>query len=81
MNWNTCISQREAKQIKPDLEMAASLEKTSANKALSAQLLALKEETAASKISLSYDSVRELLEVIALRRGFKSYNHSVIQVF
>ena len=74
MNWNTCLRQREAKSIKPDLEMAASLEKTSANKAFSSQLLELKEETVASKISLQYDSVRELLEAITLRKGFKIYN-------
>ena len=75
MNWNTCLRQKEAKTIKPDLEMAASLEKTSANKAFSSQLLELQEETVASKISLDYDSVRELLEAIALRNGFKIYNH------
>ena len=75
MNWNTCLRQKEAKVIKPDLEMATSLEKTSANKAFSSQLLELKEETVASKISLQYDSVRELLEAIALRHGFKIYNH------
>jgi len=75
MNWNTCLRQKEAKPIKPDLDMAASLEKTSANKAFSSQLLELKEETVASKISLDYDSVRELLEAIALRKGFKIYNH------
>ena len=75
MNWNTCLRQKEAKPIKPDLEMATSLEKTSANKAFSSQLLELKEETVASKIPLHYDSVRELLEAIALRKGFKIYNH------
>jgi len=75
MNWNTCLRQKEAKTIKPDLEMAASLEKTSANKAYSSELLELKEETVASKISLDYDAVRELLEAIALRHGFKIYNH------
>ena len=75
MNWNTCLRQREAKPIKPDIEMAASLEKTSANKAFSSHLLELKEETVSSKISLHYDSVRELLEAITLRKGFKIYNH------
>ena len=75
MNWNTCLRQKEAKPIKPDLEMATSLEKTSANKMFSSQLLEIKEETVASKISLEYDSVRELLEAIALRKGFKIYNH------
>lgn len=75
MDWNTCLRKQEAKQIKPDSEMALSLTKASANKALSSQLLKLQEETATSKISLSYDSVRELLEAIALQQGFKLYNH------
>ena len=75
MDWNTCLRKQEAKPVKPDLEMALSLTKTSANKAISSQLLTLQEETAASKISLSYDSVRELLEAITLRRGYKIYNH------
>lgn len=75
MNWNICLRQQEAKRIEPDLEMALSLEKTSRNKASSSKLLILKEETIASKISLDYDAVRELLEAIALRHGFKIYNH------
>lgn len=69
------MEERQAKQIKPDAEMAASLQKTSANKAFSSQQLELREETIASKISLQYDAVRELLESIALLRGFKIYNH------
>ena len=76
MDWNVCLKQREAKLVQPDLEMASSLEKTSANKYFSSNLLILKEETAASKISLSYDSVRERVEAAALRRGFKIYNHA-----
>ncbi|RJQ18695.1 hypothetical protein C4580_06380 [Candidatus Woesearchaeota archaeon] len=81
MNWNSCLRNKEAKKITPDTEMAASLEKTSANKALSAHLLELRAETAASKISLSYDSVRELLEAITLRQGFKIYNHVCYTAF
>ena len=75
MDWNSCLRRREAKRIKADEEMALSLERTSAHKAISSQLLELREETTAAKISLSYDAVRELLEAIALRNGFKIYNH------
>lgn len=35
----------------------------------------MRVETAGSKISLLYDSVRELLEAVSLRKGFKIYNH------
>ncbi|HLC84425.1 MAG TPA: hypothetical protein VJH22_01385 [Candidatus Nanoarchaeia archaeon] len=75
MDWASCLRKREAKPIKPDIELAASLVNTSQNKAKSSDLLPLQKETVSSKISLSYDSVRELLESIALRQGFKIYNH------
>lgn len=75
MDWKTCVEKREAKQIKPDVEMAESLQKTSANKVFSSNALEFRDETVAAKISLSYDAVRELLEAIALMRGFKIYNH------
>lgn len=74
-DWKDCIKDCEAKQINPDIEMASSLLKISKNKLISAKELILREETAASKVSLNYDSVRELLEAIALIKGFKIYNH------
>ena len=75
MDWKRCINERQVKPVKPDHDMAASLKETSENKALSSNELKLKEKTAAAKISLSYDSVRELLEAIALIKGYKIYNH------
>lgn len=80
-DWKTCLNQREAKQVQPDEEMAKSLQKTSANKAFSSKELELKQETAASKISLSYDAVRELLEAITLLKGYKIYNHVCYTAF
>ena len=75
MDWKGCLNKREVKQIKPDLDMAKSLEETSANKMISSNELKLRTETVGAKISLSYDAVREILESIALRKGFKIYNH------
>ena len=75
MDWKACEEEKQAKRIKPDVEMAVSLQKTSANKAFSSNELELREETATAKISLSYDAVRELLEAITLIKGFKVYNH------
>lgn len=74
-DWKTCLNLREAKQVQPDEELAKSLQKTSANKAFSSANLKLMKETATSKISLSYDAVREFLEAIALLKGYKIYNH------
>ncbi len=81
VSWNLCIKQREVKEITPDEEMVQSLIKTSANKTFSADALELREETAAAKISLSYDSVRELLEAVSLNKGFKIYNHVCYTAF
>ena len=38
-------------------------------------LLDLNDETASSKITLAYDSLRELLEALAVIKGYKIYNH------
>lgn len=73
--------EKEAKKIQPDLQMAESLQKTSINKAYSSEQLELNEQTAAAKISLYYDSARELLEAIALKKGFKIYNHVCYTAF
>lgn len=81
MDWQDCLRKQEAKQIKPDTEMAKSLQETSANKSISSKELKLRPETAAAKISLSYDAVRELLESLSLKNGFKIYNHICYTVF
>ncbi|MDP4012152.1 MAG: hypothetical protein Q8R00_00910 [Candidatus Nanoarchaeia archaeon] len=81
VDWNSCLKKIEAKKVQPDLEMAESLIKTSQNKLISAGELELKKETIASKISLLYDSVRELLEAIAIKKGFKIYNHICYTAF
>jgi len=81
MNWKDCLQKREAKQMKPDMEMAKSLQETSSNKAISSSELKLRPETAAAKISLSYDAVREFLESLSLKKGFKIYNHVCYTIF
>ncbi len=80
-DWKNCMKRTEAKEIEPDKEMASSLIKASENKLTSAEELKLREQTAAAKISLIYDSVRELLEAMALRKGFKIYNHICYTAF
>mgnify|MGYP001601626531 CR=1 FL=1 len=58
-----------------------SLINTSKNKLQSSELLTLNETTASSKLSLAYDSLRELLEAIALKNGYKIYNHECYTAF
>ena len=81
MDWTECGRNKLVKQVGADDNLAASLRASSANKLESQGLLPLNDKTAASKISLAYDAVRELLEAVAIERGFKVYNHECYCAF
>lgn len=81
MDFNECLKKRIAKEIKPDFELIESLKKTSQNKLNSAEKLELTEVTAVSKISLLYDSLRGILEALAISKGYKVYNHECYTCF
>ena len=74
-DWKGCIDTLTAKKIKPDEGKVKSLIKSSRKKLLSSESLKMNDITAESKFSLSYDSLRELLEAVAIRNGYKIYNH------
>jgi len=81
MDWEDCCNRRVAKEVKPDADMIASLTNSSKNKLESESKLEMSNITAASKLSLAYDSLRELLEALALKNGFKVYNHECYTAF
>src|SRR3989344_7839928 len=81
MDFNECIKKRIAKEVKEDKELIASLIKTSQNKFDSEKKLELSEVTSSSKISLLSDSLRELLEALAIKNGYKIYNHECYTYF
>jgi len=75
MDWNDCKQKKLAKKITSDPELIKSLIHSSTNKNASQKTLALTEITAVSKVSLAYDAVREKLEALAVKNGWKIYNH------
>lgn len=75
MDWKECLDKRIAKKINLDENLMKSLIKTSENKLKSSDKLELDEITANSKFILAYDSLREILEALALKNCFKIYNH------
>ena len=81
MDWFECNKKRIVKEVNIDLDLINSLKKTSINKLNSENKLELDEITASSKISLAYDSLRELLEALALQNKFKIYNHECYTPF
>ena len=68
-DWKGCLDSLMVKGVKPDENLIKSLIKTSKNKLLSEERLKMNNVTAASKLSLAYDSLRELLEALAVKRG------------
>lgn len=81
MDWKECCNRQIAKEIKADSDMADSLIESSANKFESAGKLERSNVTASSKVSLAYDSLRELLEALSIKKGHKIYNHECYTAF
>ena len=70
-----------AKNIKPDEGKIKSLLKSSESKFLSEGRLEMDKITATSKFSLAYESMREALEALAIKKGYKIYNHECYTYF
>lgn len=81
IDWDDCIHKRFVKESKIDINLINSLIKSSENKLKSNKRLELDDSTASTKISISYDSLREILEALAIKKGFKIYNHECFCAF
>ncbi len=81
MDWLNCNKKRLIKEIKPDNNLINSLIKSANKKLKSQELLSLNNDTASSKISLTYDSLRTLLEALSIKKGYKIYNHECYTSF
>jgi len=81
MDWRECNEKEFVKKIIPDNNRVTSLIKSSRNKAYTASIIPMNDRTSSSIISLYYDSLRELLEAIAIKSGYKIYNHECFSCF
>src|SRR3989339_280168 len=81
MDLIDCKKKQLVKEITPDNNLINSLVKSSDNKLVVQGLLELNDITAASKICLLYDALRELLEALAIKKGYKIYNHECFTYF
>jgi len=81
VDWKECIRNNFGKKVKIDKNLIKSLIAGSSRKLYVQALLPLNDKTASSKISLVYDSLRELLEALALLNGCKIYNHECYRAF
>lgn len=81
MDWIECCDKKFVKTVSIDVAMINSLTKSSEKKMLSARRLELDDITASSVVVLFYDALRELLEALSLKKGFKIYNHECFYSF
>ena len=75
MDWKECKDKGFVKGVKVDNNLISSLIKSSNKKFISSERLELDETTASTRISIIYESLRELLEAVSVGKGFKIYNH------
>ncbi|MDP2946713.1 MAG: hypothetical protein Q8N88_01230 [Nanoarchaeota archaeon] len=81
MNWEECKLKNFVKESKVDVELVKSLLKESEKKLITDNFSPLNKDTCSTKITLNYDSLREVLEAVALKNGFKIYNHDCFTGF
>jgi len=81
MDWLSCKRTKMVKEVKIDKNLINSLINSASKKLITADSIKLNENTASSKVSLTYDALRELLEAIAIEEGFKIYNHECYCAF
>jgi len=81
MDWEECKYKKFVKEKGEDKNLVSSLIKSSARKIASNKRLELDDTTASTKISIVYEALRELLEALAIKRGFKIYNHECFCAF
>ncbi len=75
MNWRECRLKKFVKKIKTDKQLIKSLLIQSKRKLITDKFSPLNKDTASTKVSINYDSLREVLEAIAVKNEFKIYNH------
>lgn len=81
LDWKACLRNGIVKTIKVDSNLMKSLLKESAKKLRTQNQILLSDESASSKITLAYDAVRMVLEAVAIKHGFKIYNHECYKAF
>jgi len=81
MDWKECNDKKLIKKIKEDKKLSKALTKSSKNKLKTNNLIRLDKTTASTKVGIIYDSIRELLEALAIKKGYKIYNHDCFCAF
>ena len=75
MKWSECKNRRIVKKVEVDKELVSSLVGISNDRLVADGFVPLNDVTASIRVANNYDAMREILEAIAISKGFKIYNH------
>ena len=75
MKWSECKNRRIVKKVEVDKELVSSLVGISNDRLVADGFVPLNDVTASIRVANNYDAMREVLEAIAISKGFKIYNH------
>ena len=81
MDWKECKDKRLVKEISSDKNLIKSLITSSKKKYETNKRIEIDNITSSTKISIIYESLREILEAIAIKKGFKIYNYECFCAF
>ncbi len=79
MDLNECMNRSLAKKAGVNINQAKSLLRSAGKKQEASD--ALPEKFHEAKLTLLYDALRMILESLALKKGFKVYNHECYTAF
>ena len=75
MDWQECKNKKFVKEINVDKNLIKSLIGSSEKKFKTNKRIKIDETTASTKVSIIYEALRGILEALAIKKGFKIYNH------
>lgn len=81
MKFQDFIDAQKVRKGSPDIQLTKSLVKMSDNHIKSMQELEVTETTSATVMTTYYEALREIVEAIAIKEGYKFYSHEAFTFF
>lgn len=81
IDWEDCKKRRIAKEVNVDTGLVNYIIESAGDREKTTNMLPINNTTKETVVSLMYDVLRELLEALSIKRGYKIYNHECYAPF
>lgn len=81
MMWRDCIQEAKARRATPDISLAKALIEMSARRLAVMTKVPLTGESSSIVFVENYEALREIVEAIAAKLGYKIYSHECLTSF